>query len=83
MAYLFVQAINTIPLPRSHEHCWPYSETEQVQMGDYTSNLGYRYYPNALCLEVGIFAVSCRRRSGVLTERGCRASFVFDSVRRG
>lgn len=31
-------------------------ETEQVQMGDYASNLGYRFYPNALCLEV-----SCSR----------------------
>eukprot|EP00752_Nemacystus_decipiens_P003960 g3626.t1 len=25
----------------------------EVQMGDFTSNLGYRYYPNALCLESG------------------------------
>lgn len=27
---------------------------EQVQMGDSTTNLGYRFYPNALCLEVRI-----------------------------
>ena len=27
---------------------------EQVQMGDFSTNLGYRFYPNALCLEVGI-----------------------------
>ena len=32
-------------------------------MGDFSSNLGYRYYPNALCLEVRITAESCRRRS--------------------
>lgn len=30
---------------------WPLS-VPQIQMGDYTDNLGYRFYPNALCLEV-------------------------------
>lgn len=30
----------------------PLVGTDQVQMGDYASNLGYRFYPNALCLEV-------------------------------
>lgn len=39
-------------------------ETEQVQMGDYTSNLGYRFYPNALCLEVSLspYFISARDR---------------------
>lgn len=48
-------------------------ETEQVQMGDYASNLGYRFYPNALCLEV-----SCHRillALGVLTGQGLHCMF--------
>lgn len=38
-------------------------------MGDFTSNLGYRYYPNALCLEVGVSAVPWCRLSGLCRTR--------------
>lgn len=49
-------------------------------MGDFTSNLGYRYYPNALCLEVGTTAAPCRRRSGFLRSKaGVRAMFCIYS----
>lgn len=52
-------------------------------MGDYASNLGYRFFPNALCLEVRMFSPwQTHTGGGALLGMGSLAQLSSELTRR-